>query len=112
MSKLENIMAGTKDAINVNRVFGEPFTQNGVTVIPAASIRGGAGGGDSGKNDEGSGSGFGLSARPVGAYQVKGDELTWVPAADTTRMIILSEILAIVAMLVLRSIFRSSRKTA
>jgi len=29
----------------VKRVFGEPYEKNGVTVIPAARVQGGAGGG-------------------------------------------------------------------
>jgi hypothetical protein len=47
----------------------------------------------------------------VGAYQVKGDEVTWVPAADMTRVMITGQIVAIVALLVLRSIFRKRSKT-
>ena len=34
-----------KDAITVRRVYGDPFEKNGVTVIPAARVQGGAGGG-------------------------------------------------------------------
>ena len=34
-----------KDAITVRRVFGEPYVKNGVTVILAARVQGGAGGG-------------------------------------------------------------------
>jgi hypothetical protein len=47
----------------------------------------------------------------VGAYQVKGDEVTWVPAADMTRVMITGQIVAIVALLVLRSIIRKRSKT-
>jgi uncharacterized spore protein YtfJ len=32
-----------KDAITVRRVYGDPFEKNGVTVIPAARVQGGAG---------------------------------------------------------------------
>ena len=58
----------------------------------------------------GTGGGFGMSARPVGAYQIKDDEVTWVPAADTTRVIILGEMVAIVALLVFRSVLRRRRR--
>jgi hypothetical protein len=51
-----------------------------------------------------------MTARPVGAFQIRGDEVTWVPAADTTRVIILAEVAAIVALLVLRSILRGRRR--
>ena len=39
-----------------------------------------------------------------------GDEVPWIPAADTTRVIILSQVVAIVGLLVLRSIFRPWRR--
>jgi hypothetical protein len=38
-----------------------------------------------------------MTARPEGAYRIRGDEVTWVAAADTTRVIILSQVMAIVA---------------
>jgi uncharacterized spore protein YtfJ len=113
MTKLEEVMDGARDSLSVSRVFGEPYEKNGVTLIPVASVRGGGGGGESEPGNEmpaGAGGGFGMSARPVGAYQIKGDEVTWVTAADTTRVIILSQIVAIVALLVLRSIFRPRRR--
>ena len=113
MTKVDELLEGARESISVGRVFGEPYRNNGVVLIPAASVAGGggAGEGDPGEGQPGgTGGGFGMAGRPVGAYQIKGDEVTWVPAADTTRVIILSEILAIVALLVLRSIVRSRRK--
>ena len=110
MSKLDEMLDGAKDTITVSRVYGEPFEKNGITIVPAAAVRGGGGGGEGeGPEAQGSGfgGGFGVMARPVGAYQIQGDQVTWVPAADTTRVLILAEIAAIVALLVLRSIFRS-----
>ena len=87
--------------------------QNGVTVVPAAAVRGGGGGGE-GEPGEGtpggSGGGFGMTARPVGAFQIRGDEVAWVPAADTTRVIVLAEVLGIVALLVFRSVFKHRRR--
>ena len=105
-------MAAGRDALTVKRVYGDPYEKNGVTLIPAASVMGGGGGGegDGGATvPGGAGGGFGMIARPVGAYRIKGDEVSWVPAADTTRVIIMSEIVAVVALLVIRSIFRSRR---
>ena len=52
------LMEQTRDALTVKRVFGEPYERDGVTVIPAASIRGGAGGGKGeGEAPDGCGSG-------------------------------------------------------
>lgn len=113
MTKLEEIMSEARDVLTVKRVYGEPLAHNGITVIPAASVRGGGGGGEGEPGPEtpgGAGGGFGMSARPVGAYQIKDDEVTWVPAADTTRVIILGEMVAIVALLVFRSVLRRRRR--
>jgi uncharacterized spore protein YtfJ len=82
-------IAKARDAITVKRVYGEPYERNGVTVIPAASVAGGGGGG-SGEGPTagqiGTGGGFGLGGRPVGAYVIKGDTVQWQPAVDVTRI--------------------------
>jgi len=81
-----------------------------VTVIPAASVQGGAGGG-SGEEDgkSGGGGGFGLRARPVGAYVIRGGDVYWESALDLNRVILGGRIVVLVALLVLRSIRRSRR---
>jgi uncharacterized spore protein YtfJ len=104
----EGILGQARDALTVKRVFGEPIERNGITLVPVAAVRGGGGGGggqDQGGN-VGSGGGFGISARPVGAYQIKGDEVTWLPAVDTSRIVVLGQVVGLVALLVLRSIVR------
>ena len=113
MPKVDEILAEAGENLTVKRVYGEPYEKDGVTLIPAARVFGGGGGGsgtDEGR--EGSGGGFGVSARPVGAYQIKGDEVTWIPAADTTKVIIVGQVVAIVALLVVRSIFKRKRRKA
>ena len=114
MTKLEELLAEVRDTLTVRRVYGEPYEKDGVTLIPAAAVRGGVGGGEGEgpQGEGGGGGGFGMAARPVGAYQIKGDEVSWVPAADTTRVIIFSEVVAIVALLVFRSILKAKRKKA
>ena len=113
MTKIDDLIEGARDTFSVGRVFGEPYESNGVVLIPAASVLGGGGGGE-GEPGEGqpggAGGGFGMIARPVGAYHIRGDEVTWVHAADTTRVIIATEIVVIVALLVLRSIVRTRRR--
>ena len=113
MTKLEDILQGTRDTLTVRRVYGDPYEKNGVTFVPAAAIRGGggAGQGDGGEGaPTGTGGGYGMTARPVGAYQISDGDVTWIPAADTTRVIILGEIVALVVVLVLRSALRKRRK--
>lgn len=113
MSKVDEILEGARDTLTVRRVFGEPFEKNGVVVIPAASVHGGGGGGE-GEPGEGQpggvGGGFGMSAHPVGAYQIRGDTVTWVPAPDVTKVIIASQVFAIAALLVIRSILKRRAK--
>lgn len=114
MTKVEKIMEGARDTLTVQRVYGEPYEKDGVTFIPAAAVRGGGGGGEGEPSEStpgGAGGGFGMTARPVGAYQIKGDQVSWVPAADTTRVIVMSEVIVIVALLVLRSVVRARRKS-
>jgi uncharacterized spore protein YtfJ len=85
MPDVQELLEGAQDAIAAKRVYGEPVERDGTTVIPAASVRGGGGGG--GDNENNGGAGFGLMARPVGAYVIKPDgEVSWEPAIDVQRM--------------------------
>jgi uncharacterized spore protein YtfJ len=42
MVKVDQLIEGARDAITVKRVYGDPIVQNGVAIIPAAAVRGGA----------------------------------------------------------------------
>ena len=53
-----------KDVINVRRVYGEPYQENGLTIIPAANVTGGGGGG--GDTAGNGGAGFGCAPGPPG----------------------------------------------
>ena len=96
-------IASARDAVNVSRVYGEPYERNGVTVIPAAAVMGGGGGGGGDQPDgsTGSGLGFGLGGRPVGAYVIRGDEVKWEPAIDVSRLLLGG--LAIAGLVLLRA---------
>jgi len=91
-------LSGAQDALNARRVYGEPLERNGLTVIPAATVQGGGGGG--GSESEGSsdgGGGFGLRARPVGAYVIRGEEVSWRPAIDLNAVILGCQLLGLAA---------------
>ena len=113
--EVQEVLAQARDAMTVKRVFGEPYEKNGVTVIPVARVQGGAGGGG-GEGPEGqgrgSGTGFGLSARPVGAYLIRGDEVTWRPAVDLNRIVLGGQIVTIVALLTIRAIVKARAKAS
>jgi uncharacterized spore protein YtfJ len=109
---VEDVIGQARDALTVKRVFGDAYEKDGTTIIPVAAIRGGAGGG--GGQDEGgqsgSGSGFGLSARPVGAFIIREGEATWRPAYDATRVALLGEVVVLVAVVALRGMVRARAK--
>ncbi len=108
---VENVISGARDALTVQRVFGEPYEGNGVTIIPAAVVRGGAGGGSGDSpQGKGGGTGFGLSARPVGAFVLRGDDWEWKPAVDVTRVILGAQIVFAAAWLAIRSIGKARAK--
>jgi uncharacterized spore protein YtfJ len=108
------LMQQTRDALTVKRVFGEPFERNGLTLIPVAALRGGGGGGtgEGGSGEgkgSGSGGGFGLTARPAGVYIIDANRVRWQPAIDANRVILGGQIVAVVALLVFRSVRRRKR---
>ncbi|TMG53578.1 MAG: sporulation protein [Chloroflexi bacterium] len=94
-----------KDTINVRRVYGEPYQEDGLTIIPAANVMGGGGAG--GDTEGNGGGGFGVRARPAGAWVIKDGEATWRPAMDLNRTILMGQLVAIVALLSLRSIVKA-----
>lgn len=110
----ENIR-GTKDALTVRRVFGEPEEVNGVTIIPVARVAGGAGGGGgegSHESDTGSGfgTGFGLQARPVGVYAISDGNVEWKPSIDVNRLARGGQVLAGLAIVCLTFVLSRRRR--
>jgi uncharacterized spore protein YtfJ len=97
--QFDEFISRAQDAITVRKVFGEPFEKDGLTVIPAARVMGGSGGGigqdDSGQ--QGEGGGFGIMARPAGAFVIRDGEITWRPAVDPSTVIAAAAAVAIVA---------------
>jgi len=83
------VLGAARDALTVRRVFADPYEKDGLTVIAAATVTGGAGGGSGTdpKGQQGEGAGFGASARPVGAYVIKDGQVNWRPALDPNRII-------------------------
>ena len=104
-----DVIKGAREALSVRQVFGEPVERDGVTVIPAATVIGGGGGGggegagepstetaEAGpQRQSGFGSGFGGVMWPAGAFEIKEGRVTWRPAIDLTRVLLVALGLAI-----------------
>ncbi|HVM56821.1 MAG TPA: hypothetical protein VMT74_05115 [Gaiellaceae bacterium] len=99
---VQELISGVRDTISVKRVYGDPYEKDGLTVIPAAVVRGGGGGGMGEQEGEatGSGGGFGVNARPSGAWIIEGDTVTWKPAVDVNRIVLGGQLVALAAILV------------
>jgi len=120
MTKLEEILEDVSSSIGAKRVFGEPYEKNGVTVIPAARIMGGVGGGEGqaptaaeGTDDTraagptGSGAGYGMIGRPAGAFVIRGNDVSWMPAVDVNRLMFGFQVVLVVFLLVVRSVMKA-----
>jgi uncharacterized spore protein YtfJ len=112
-----NLLAKVGDNLSVRRAFGAAYEKDGMLIIPVAIVAGGGGAGAArprhgipatgpGSSPEGgptvrdatpqdpermeAGGGFGGLVLPAGAYVVKGDQVRWVPAVDTTIVVLAS----------------------
>jgi uncharacterized spore protein YtfJ len=101
--KVDELLSSARDGLTVKRVYGEPYEKDGLTVIPAATVRGGAGGGTGHdeKGQEGEGGGFGMTGKPAGAYVVKEGNVKWLPAVDPNRIFLMVG-MAVIAYLLMR----------
>jgi uncharacterized spore protein YtfJ len=115
--QIQEVINGVRDALTVRRVFSEPIERDGVTIIEAAAVRGGAGGGESAEGaaegkPAGLGTGFGLHAKPIGVYVIKGDKVRYRPAVDLNRIIMGGQIVAALAFITLRAIVKARMRSA
>ncbi|WP_037321367.1 sporulation protein [Amycolatopsis orientalis] len=97
---VDELLKKAKNGLETKMVYGEPHHVDGVTVIVAATVGTGGAGADS--RDEsghsGEGGGFGLSAKPVGAYVIKDGKLRWEPAIDVNRLLTTFGMIAVAAL--------------
>jgi uncharacterized spore protein YtfJ len=127
---VRQVVDEAREVLEGRRVYSEPYERNGVTVILASRVQGGGGGGagegeaphgarqraDADGQREGSGrqsgwgGGFGVNARPVGAFVIRGDDVRWVPAVDVNRIVLGGQLVAIAAMLTLRKMARNRHR--
>lgn len=110
---LREVLGYATEAAQVRRIFGEPIERDGVTVVPVAVVRVGAGGGSGsgpeGVGGDGLGAGYGLTARAAGVYVIREGDVEWRPAVDVTAVVLGGQLVAVVALLVARSVLRRPR---
>jgi len=93
----KDIFGRISEVLSAERVYGEPCTVGDTTVIPAAVVRGGGGGGGGGEAEQsGEGGGFGVIARPVGAFVIDESGVRWKPIVDLSRIILGWQVVAVV----------------
>ncbi len=80
------MVSAAREVFSARLVYGDPVERGGTVVIPAATVFGGGGGGDAEVLPVRQGAGFGVFARPAGAFVVRDGGVTWVPAVDVTRL--------------------------
>ena len=98
------VLEQVKEIVDGATVFDKPFEKNGITVIPASRLTAGGGGGEQGGDASPAGGGAGVQATPAGALVIRADSVTWVPALDVNRIVLISQLLVLVGILSWRSV--------
>jgi uncharacterized spore protein YtfJ len=101
--RVDEFLANATNTMFARRVYAEPVERAGITLVAAAAIAGGGGGGSGTEEEtgkEGSGGGFGVGAKPVGAYVIKDGRVSWRPALDINRLITVLGAVAVAALVV------------
>lgn len=111
--KLDEFVRTAQDAITVKRVYGDPYEKDGVAIITAATVGGGGGGGGHDeKGHDGEGGGFGVSAKPAGAYIIKKGKVRWRPAVNVNKLLMTVGAVAIVYMITRASVEKARMRAA
>jgi uncharacterized spore protein YtfJ len=111
--KIDELFARTRESAKAELAYAEPVEKDGTTVIPAArvAVGGGGGTGQDKNGQQGEGGGLGLTARPVGAYVIKDGELRWAPAVDVNRLVVVIGAVVVAALFAAVRIGRDRRRT-
>lgn len=96
---VEELLTKARDNLSVSTVFAPPIDKDGITVIPAARVAGGSGGGSGmdESGEQGEGGGFGIHAKPAGVYVIDNGKVSWQPAIDPNRIVAVVGAVAIAA---------------
>jgi uncharacterized spore protein YtfJ len=99
--KAQREVGAVRKLLSVRRVFGDPIEVQGATIIPAARVKGRAGGraGDRrNRDDQGDVMGFKVHARPAGAFVVRDGNVSWQPAVDVNRIVTGGQLLGLMGL--------------
>lgn len=115
-----DVLRRVVDGTTARTVFGDPITQDGVTVLPVARINSaGGGGGGAGpqpgardREGEGTGAGLALAAKPIGVFVIRKGRVNWRPAVDINRVVLGAQVVGIIGLLTLRALARARRRRA
>jgi uncharacterized spore protein YtfJ len=112
IERIGQMVGQARDAMTVKRVYGDPIERDGTTVIPAASVAGGGGGGGGvdAEGQTGGGTGFGLRARPVGAFVIRDGDVRWEPVEDPLGKLIVIAAAVATSLFIVRSMVRKRRR--
>jgi uncharacterized spore protein YtfJ len=112
IERIGQMVGQARDAMTVKRVYGDPIERDGTTVIPAASVAGGGGGGGGvdAEGQTGGGTGFGLRARPVGAFVIRDGDVRWEPVEDPLGKLIVIAAAVTTSLFIVRSMVRKRRR--
>jgi uncharacterized spore protein YtfJ len=112
VERITQMVANHRDALTVSRVYGDPIERDGVIVIPAAVVSGGGGGGGGvdAQGQTGGGTGFGMHARPAGAFVIRDGDVRWEPVEDPIGRLMVLTTSVTVGMLIARSMLRRRRR--
>ncbi len=123
-SNIKELLQEIAQNVGAETVFGESRQIGDKVIIPVAQVGyGGGGGGGQGEPEgkptpegaempSGMGMGAGVKAKPLGVVVVTEDMVEWMPTLDATRVVMTGFIVAVVGLLVLRSISCARRSSS
>lgn len=111
-SGIQQIANRIGEVVRASKVFGEPIHAEGVTVIPVSKVAGGGGGGGGTESGEGEGFGGGLGwgSSATGVYVLHDGEVSWQPAVDVNRAVLVGAAVLITALSTLRAVVRARHR--
>lgn len=112
IERISEMVSKARDAMTVRRVYGDPVEHDGTVVIPAAAVSGGGGGGGGvdTQGQTGAGTGFGLHARPVGAFVIRDGNVRWEPVVDPMGRLMVTTAAVTTGLIIVRSMIRRRRR--